>query len=237
MAVPFWGETPKNSANTFEFYYQKGAGERLDVTHAAHSVRFTVHTTSRTLDDCSPSSDRRRKRAHVRAEEAGQHLDDQIRTTQERSSRGALQRRTSGTSLARHHQRHQVPNPRETHGAPSDFRPKCLSLALTQTDGVSSNKTKHESSKPLPVLITGTRSTSNIKETGCWKNRETRPKGKPEKENGEMRKKTEQEKCHNYFHHGDTNSEKKRWPDSRASAGKVLSGACSTWSRWSSSQR
>ena len=84
-------------------------GGRLTLNATQHSVSASgsVHTTSRTLDDCSPrqgadadhappTGDRRRKRAHVRAEEAG-HLD-QIGTTQERSKQGLRAKGTSGAS-------------------------------------------------------------------------------------------------------------------------------------------
>ena len=85
-------------------------------TQCPHIVLFTPHpehwmtfTASRAdADHALPTGDRRRKRAHVRAEEAG-HLDDQMGTTQERNKQGLPAKGTYGTS-PEHHQGHQVPN-------------------------------------------------------------------------------------------------------------------------------
>ena len=79
----------------------------LFTPHPEHWMTFSASRAD--ADNAPPTGDRRRKRAHVRAEEAGQHLDDQIGTTQER---GDQPKRTSGASREPF-QGHQVPNARE----------------------------------------------------------------------------------------------------------------------------
>ena len=62
--------------------------------------RMTFSASRADAENTRPSSDRRRERVHVRAKEAGQHLDDQMRTTQEQNRQKWPAKRTSGTSPA-----------------------------------------------------------------------------------------------------------------------------------------